>query len=39
MAEVINISTHAFYNWLNRAYNLSFSKEKALQNLVSDLLT
>ena len=28
MSEVINISTHAFYNWLNGAYELSYKKER-----------
>ncbi len=38
MSEVIEISSHAFYNWLNGAYDLSYSKEKELQNLVANLM-
>ena len=38
MSEVIGISTHAFYNWLNGSYNLSRSKEIELQSLVADLM-
>ena len=38
MSEVIQISTHAFYNWLNGDYNLSYTKEKQLSDLVSDLI-
>ena len=37
MSEVINISTHAFYNWLNGAYELSYKKERQLIELVSNL--
>ena len=38
MAEVIEISTHAFYNWLHGYYTLSTKKRMELENLVSDLL-
>ena len=38
MSEVLNINTHAFYNWLNGAYELSRSKELELQSLVADLM-
>ena len=38
MSEVIQISTHAFYNWLNGAYELSYSKERQLTDLVSNLI-
>ena len=38
MSEVIQITAHAFYNWLNGAYELSYTKERELQNLVADLL-
>lgn len=38
MSEVIGISTHAFYNWLNGAYELSRIKETELQSLVSNLM-
>ena len=37
MSEVIGINTHAFYNWLNGAYELSYKKERELQSLVADL--
>ena len=38
MAEVIEITPHAFYNWLHGYYELSFQKEKKLQELLSDLM-
>lgn len=38
MSEVIQISTHSFYNWLNGAYELSYSKERELTDLVSNLI-
>ena len=38
MSEVIGINTHAFYNWLNGAYDLSRYKAIELQSLVSDLI-
>lgn len=38
MAEVINISQHAFYNWLNGYYNLSSSKQIELKGLLTDLM-
>ncbi len=38
MSEVLKISTHAFYNWLNGAYELSRKKEIELQGLLYDLL-
>lgn len=38
MAEVINITDHAFYNWLNGYYELSRSKEAELSCLIDDLL-
>ena len=38
MSEVIQISTHAFYNWLNGAYELSYSKERELKDLLSNLI-
>lgn len=38
MSEVIQISTHAFYNWLNGAYELSYNKERELTDLVSNLI-
>lgn len=37
MAEVINITDHAFYNWLNGYYELSRSKETDLWSLIDDL--
>lgn len=39
MAEVIEITDHAFYNWLNGYYNLSYQKEIELSSLIDDLLT
>ena len=38
IAETINISTNAFYNWLNGAYELSRSKESELKGTIFDLL-
>ena len=38
MSEVIQISVHSFYNWLNGSYELSYNKEKELENLISDLI-
>ena len=38
MSEVIQISTYAFYNWLNGAYELSYNKEKVLESLIADLI-
>ena len=38
MGEVIQISSHAFYNWLNGAYELSYKKESELTDLVSNLI-
>ena len=39
MSEAIDITQHAFYNWLNGYYELSRSKEKELWGLVEDLIT
>ena len=38
IAETINISKNAFYNWLNGAYQLSYNKEKQLIGLLSNLI-
>ena len=38
MSEVIQISSNAFYNWLNGAYELSYKKESDLAELVSNLI-
>ena len=38
MSEVIDITPHAFYNWLNGFYELSNSKRIALENLLADLM-
>ena len=38
MSEVIKISSNAFYNWLNGAYELSYKKESELTDLVSNLI-
>lgn len=38
MAEVIDISQYAFYNWLNGYYELSKSKEICLIGLIDDLM-
>lgn len=38
MAEVIDTTPNAFYNWLNGYYELSRSKEKELGGLVADLI-
>lgn len=39
MSEVIDITPHAFYNWLHGYYDLSKSKEKELCGLVDDLIS
>ena len=38
MSEVIEVSTNAFYNWLNGAYQFSRNKEVALIDLINSLL-
>lgn len=38
IAEVIEITPHAFYNWLNGYYELSSRKELELKELISDLM-
>ena len=38
MAEVIQITDHAFYNWLNGYYDLSKKKADELENFITDLL-
>lgn len=38
IAEVIEITPHAFYNWLNGYYELSHRKAVELQELLSDLM-
>ena len=37
MAEVIEISAHAFYNWLHGYYNMSSRKLAELASLLDDL--
>lgn len=38
IAEVVEITPHAFYNWLNGYYELSHRKAAELQELLSDLM-
>ena len=38
MAEVIQITPNAFYNWLNEYYDLSNDKKSELEDLVYDLI-
>lgn len=38
MAEAIQITDHAFYNWLHGYYDLSFAKANQLKSLLADLL-
>ena len=38
MSEVIEITPHAFYNWLHGYYELSSRKLMELDSLISDLL-
>lgn len=38
MSEVIGISSHAFYNWLNGFYDFSSIKERQLMDLIDDLI-
>lgn len=37
-AEYLDITEHAFYNWLNGYYNLSDKNIKKLHDLVVDLI-
>ncbi len=37
MAEIIDMTAAAFYNWLSGAYELGYSKAKALEQLLADL--
>ena len=37
-AEVIDITAHSFYNWLNGYYELSDRRERKLRELLSDLM-
>lgn len=37
MAQVINITVQAFYNWLYGAYELSNTKAQQLESLLNDL--
>jgi len=39
MAEVIGMTAHAFYNWLNGYYNLSRRKQQLLESLLNDLMS
>lgn len=38
IAEVIEITPNAFYNWLNGYYEMSYKKEKELKQLLTDLM-
>ncbi len=38
MSEVIDVSTHSFYNWLGGAFQLSQSKADMLKKVIDDLL-
>ena len=38
IAEVIEVTPHAFYNWLHGYYELSRRKELDLESLLSDLM-
>lgn len=38
IAEVLNISTYGFYNWLHGQYELSNRKELELRELLADLM-
>lgn len=38
MAEVLNISTYGFYNWLHGYYELSNKREAELRELIADLM-
>lgn len=39
MAEAIDITDHAFYNWLKGYYNLSYKKQRKLKYLLDDLMS
>ena len=38
MSEVIGITVHAFYNWLDGAYELSDKRKHQLESLADDLM-
>ena len=38
IAEVIEVTPHAFYNWLHGYYELSRHKEIELEGLLADLM-
>lgn len=38
IAEYLEININSFYNWLNNQYNLSYEKEKKLQNFINDII-
>ena len=37
MAEAIDISPNAFYNWLSGSFDLSYRKARELESLIADL--
>lgn len=37
-ADYLNININSFYNWINGAYELGYTKEKKLQTIVNDIL-
>lgn len=38
IAEMLGITINGFYNWLSRQYNLSYEKQKALEEFLNNIL-
>ena len=38
IAEMLGISIGGFYNWLNEQYNLSYKKQKQLEEFINNIL-
>lgn len=38
IAEMLGITINGFYNWLNKQYNLSYDKQKILEEFINNIL-
>lgn len=38
IAEILEMTSTAFYNWLNRQYNLGSGKKRLLKSVIDDLV-
>lgn len=38
IADMLGISINGFYNWLNEQYNLSYKKQKQLEEFINNIL-